>query len=65
LSRRSLVIVPIVGLLLAACTGGGSGGAASSAPASRSPSGSASTRIEVELTDALASGANVNRAEDA
>ena len=65
MSRRSLVIVPIVGLLLAACTGGDSGGAASSAPASRSPSGSASTRIEVELTDALASGANVNRAEDA
>ena len=54
MSLRSLAILPIVGLLLAACSGGGSGGAASSAPpVSTVPSGSASTRIEVKLTDAL------------
>jgi uncharacterized cupredoxin-like copper-binding protein len=51
MSRRSLTILPIIGLFLAACTGGGGG--ASSASASTVPSGSASTRIEVKLTDAL------------
>jgi uncharacterized cupredoxin-like copper-binding protein len=58
MSFRRLVILPIVGLVLAACTGGGSGAASASPapstpPASTSPSGSASTRIEVNLTDAL------------
>ena len=54
MSLRSLVILPIVGLVLAACTGGGSGAGGSSAPpASTAPYNSASTRIEVKLTDAL------------
>jgi uncharacterized cupredoxin-like copper-binding protein len=59
MSLRNLVLLSIVGLVLAACTGG-SGGAASAAPpasvappASTAPSNSASTRIEVKLTDAI------------
>lgn len=54
MSFRSLVIVPVVGLMLAACTSGGSGGTAlPSNPATGAPSGSPFTRIEVRLTDAL------------
>ena len=53
MSIRSLVILPMVALLLAACSGGGSGAASSASSAASAPSGPASTRIEVKLTDAL------------
>jgi uncharacterized cupredoxin-like copper-binding protein len=54
MSLRPVLILPIVGLVLAACAGGGSGGATSSAPSgSTAPSSSASTRIEVKLTNPL------------
>jgi uncharacterized cupredoxin-like copper-binding protein len=49
-----LILVAVAGLLLAACTGGGAGATSSPAPStSAAPSGSAATRIEVTLTDAL------------
>jgi uncharacterized cupredoxin-like copper-binding protein len=54
MSSRVFIILSAAGLLLAACTGGGAGATPSTAPtASAVPSGSAATRIEVTLTDAL------------
>ena len=47
MSRRRLALLPIAGLLLAACAGGSGG------PSTSMPPASASTRIEVKLTDAL------------
>ena len=49
---RNALILPIVSALIAACTGG-SESAGSPPAASAAPSGSAPTRIEVKLTDAL------------
>jgi uncharacterized cupredoxin-like copper-binding protein len=51
---RVVIVLVAVGVLLAACTGGGAGSTPSAEPsASSAPSGSAATRIEVTLTDAL------------
>ena len=48
MSIRALAFLSVAGLVLAACTGAGSGGAVSTAP-----SGPATTRIDVRLSDAL------------
>jgi uncharacterized cupredoxin-like copper-binding protein len=51
---RVVVVLVAVGMLLAACTAGGVGSTPSAQPSTSSaPSGSAATRIEVTLTDAL------------
>jgi len=53
MSRRKLLLLPVVGLILAACTSGGSGGVGSAAlPSSTAPLGTP-TRVAVNLSDAL------------
>lgn len=48
-----LALIPVVALVLAACSSSGGAGTASPQPASAAPSSASSTRIEVTLTDAL------------